>query len=134
MHVRVANSRVGHMQPVQELPAHAPTLRRKPNGLVQQLAVPERKSSRELALEALILHLRVSSVSETKPPPRPLLEHAKLSATRKRAIEALAQKGWDMRQLIPHKRASTTDKGNNKQRYDCGFVASKIEDDEERRV
>lgn len=134
MYVHVANSRIGHMQPVQELPAHAPALRRKPNGLVQQLTIPERKSSRELALEALILHLRASSVSETKPPLRPFLEHVKLSATRKRAIEALAQKGWDMRQLSPHKRASTTDKGNSNQRYGCSFVASKVEDDGERRV
>lgn len=96
--------------------------------------MPERKSSRELALEALVLHLRASSVSETKPPLRPFLENAKLSATRKRAIEALAQKGWDMRQLSPHRRASTTDKGNNKQRYGCSFAASRIEDDGERRV
>lgn len=104
----VANIRAENMQPIQQLPPHAPMLRRKPNGLVQQLIVPGRKSSRELALESLILHIRASSTEINLP--RPLLEHVGLSATRKKAIEALAQKGWDMRQLSPHRRrAKPTD-------------------------
>lgn len=103
-----------NLQPIQELSPHAPTLRRKPNGLVQQLTIPERKSPRGLAVEALILKLRVNSVSEIKHQPRSLPEYVKLSTTRKRAIEALAQKGWDMRQLSPRRTAktsSTTDRG-----------------------
>lgn len=70
--------------------------------------MPEKKSYRQLGLEALVL--RLNAVGGSNPQPRLFIEQEKLCAARRKAVEALAQKGWDMRQSTTRGRERSTER------------------------